>query len=834
MLREWLEGLLDPKDDTTRNAQYTTESEALWLAVAEAENGGFEFLDHQRYPQAVDEHRQRHSLPPDTDCYPMLASFTGNSGAGKSALINLLMMHPWDRANRLGGKQQPEEQMIPVIGIKEGSVATSTDIHLCCDPIPTDKRRPLLFADCEGFHAGESDPAALRQAKERGQSSIRALGRTIRSLSYPGIQEGRQAAVAGLYPKLLYNMADVFVHAIDATSVKSLEEDIASMLQWAQSSQKAAVNRAILPHLIIVLNRSTTDGDWDPAAKTAKIFHEQSRSLDSNKVIREERQRLDGLGQKINTLEELLNFSYASVRFIKLPPSTRPVRSTPWPLDIEKEARLRTRTGLREPWTSFLTLAAPASLNDKNISCVNKRLGHGEKHQNARGASIGIGGWMSLLADSIRDLFLPKLREHWKDILHQIGNVDASSRRGSIETLHREHVRELFKVVPHPEKSEPFSCVWCMGYASHETLPCGHRICKTRIPSAGDQFAGDSRVTEIKNCDLHKSPKAFPAFRVLILPNHVGRRILTLDGGGVRGLVELVILAELTRSMGVKIKRLYDTGALQDQLQSALGNQLLSGARTHNCDLDLVVSPKVFVTAVEQTRRKCAILATIMRPQTDLGVSRILQASSQLFDTYASVRTQIRPTIDLEHPCLTTAHPFLVPGPNNPLGDFAVWEAARVTSAATKYFNSFRKKHGWFFWDGALAANNPFLIAIFERARLSMDSEEAANMDMLLSVGTGRAPASDEDISEYKLPWAHFRGMFKLLKWFMTKGLDAEFGWNSRSPGINWDTIYPRRYFRLNPEFTSGVPEFDDVAAVKEGATEASTREYLAAPECRM
>ncbi|KAL8362527.1 hypothetical protein RB601_008057 [Gaeumannomyces tritici] len=318
--REWLEGLLDPKDDTTRNAQYTTESEALWLAVAEAENGGFEFLDHQRYPQAVDEHRQRHSLPPDTDCYPMLASFTGNSGAGKSALINLLMMHPWDRANRLGGKQQPEEQMIPVIGIKEGSVATSTDIHLCCDPIPTDKRRPLLFADCEGFHAGESDPAALRQAKERGQSSIRALGRTIRSLSYPGIQEGRQAAVAGLYPKLLYNMADVFVHAIDATSVKSLEEDIASMLQWAQSSQKAAVNRAILPHLIIVLNRSTTDGDWDPAAKTAKIFHEQSRSLDSNKVIREERQRLDGLGQKINTLEELLNFSYASVRFIKLPP----------------------------------------------------------------------------------------------------------------------------------------------------------------------------------------------------------------------------------------------------------------------------------------------------------------------------------------------------------------------------------------------------------------------------------------------------------------------------------------------------------------------------------
>jgi len=127
--------------------------------------------------------------------------------------------------------------------------------------------------------------------------------------------------VSSLYPKLLYNMADVLVHVIDAAAARSLEEDIVSMLQWAQSSRKTAVNRAVLPHLIIVLNRSTADCDWDPANKTAQIFKEQTGSMDSNKVLKAERERLAGLGRNVSTLEALLSFSYASVQFIKLPPS---------------------------------------------------------------------------------------------------------------------------------------------------------------------------------------------------------------------------------------------------------------------------------------------------------------------------------------------------------------------------------------------------------------------------------------------------------------------------------------------------------------------------------
>jgi hypothetical protein len=113
----------------------------------------------------------------------------------------------------------------------------------------------------------------------------------------------------------------VVVHVVISAASRSLEEDIAKLLEWAQSSRAAAVNGALLPHLIVVLNMSDSNpkSNWDTKETTAKIFREHQPALVENKIIREHKEVLERIHARIGTLEDLLKYSYSSVQFIKLP-----------------------------------------------------------------------------------------------------------------------------------------------------------------------------------------------------------------------------------------------------------------------------------------------------------------------------------------------------------------------------------------------------------------------------------------------------------------------------------------------------------------------------------
>lgn len=64
----------------------------------------------------------------------------------------------------------------------------------------------------------------------------------------------------------------------------------------------------------------------------------------------------------------------------------------------------------------------------------------------------------------------------------------------------------------------------------------------------------DSRVVHLETCNLHHPPYNFQnSVRFLLLPKNVGRHILSIDGGGVRGIISLNILAAIEYRMGGKI-----------------------------------------------------------------------------------------------------------------------------------------------------------------------------------------------------------------------------------------------------------------------------------------
>jgi hypothetical protein len=98
-----------------------------------------------------------------------------------------------------------------------------------------------------------------------------------------------------------------------------MENHIAKLLEWAHASHAAAVNRLMLPHLIVVLNQSDENSEWDPAKTKARILKEQSRILTENSTVAALRDKFQKLGAPIKNLEDLLKESYSSIHFIRLP-----------------------------------------------------------------------------------------------------------------------------------------------------------------------------------------------------------------------------------------------------------------------------------------------------------------------------------------------------------------------------------------------------------------------------------------------------------------------------------------------------------------------------------
>lgn len=290
-----------------------------------------------------------------------------------------------------------------------------------------------------------------------------------------------------------------------------------------------------------------------------------------------------------------------------------------------------------------------------------------------------------------------------------------------------------------------------------------------------------------------------------------GGRLLSLDGGGIRGLILVQMLLEIESILKKPIVACFDwiagtsTGGIL-----ALG--LAAGKSLRECQaLYFRLKDEAFVgtrpydsEALEKVLKESlgaeTVMSDIKKPK--IMITSVL-ADKKPVDLYL-FRNYDAPSTLLDVPESSTSVASLPP--NQQL----LWHAARATGAAPSYFRAFGK-----FLDGGLIANNPTLDAMAEIHEYNLAlkaigrEDEVVPLSLVVSLGTGLIPVTplnNIDVFRRESLWDTARcamGILVLVELLVDQATASHGRIVDRAR--NWCSMIGVPYYRFNPQLLQDI-----------------------------
>jgi len=280
--------------------------------------------------------------------------------------------------------------------------------------------------------------------------------------------------------------------------------------------------------------------------------------------------------------------------------------------------------------------------------------------------------------------------------------------------------------------------------------------------------------------------------------------VLSIDGGGIRGIIPAVILAEIEQRVGRALYQVFDliagtsTGGI---IALGIGTSANSGQPYNPADLlrmyeenGPAIFEKSFLTPLRALFGPKYSPAALERTlEKFFGVNDLSSALTPLLISSYDLATQL--------PYFFKSHKIA----QNPAFNVKVRDAARATSAAPTFFPPFRliadrKTHALV--DGGIFVNNPAMAAYAEARNLYPD----ASQFLILSVGTG--DRNDRITYRKAKAWGLLGWALQITPVMM----------DSVSEAVDYElnavlgASAPHQHFRLQPTLTIASPEMDDTS----------------------
>ncbi|KAK5163070.1 uncharacterized protein LTR77_011005 [Saxophila tyrrhenica] len=440
--------------------------------------------------------------------------------------------------------------------------------------------------------------------------------------------------------------------------------------------------------------------------------------------------------------------------------------------------------------------------------------------------------------------------------------VDAEATRGNwAKDLHIRNL-DLFRLEMRWEKAKcNSSCLFCIFGRPQHVLHCGHAICDVCVQRLGHAESGMEYSYRVEVCALCRTPAQL---KVVLKPPTAGIRILSIDGGGARGIVPLQFLKLLQAEIG-------RGGSIQDYFDVAVGTSagaliVLEMFRMHwdnaRCIEQFCGFADCVFTAPQRSRPAprqpmCARGYRFVEAWFGKGVysdevvamllKRCVGEQTRLFDrvvdgapsrwkflvtttTVDDVSTVVfanynppleRMDGDLEPGAEQAAATYTRFPRSAPEDEPYLWEVAKATSAAPWFFrtveirlsddqqNDSMGSHQ----DGAMRNPNPTDIAVEESTGHIWPCRP--RRDLILSLGTGGLLRTDAPSYPTSRGPSSKRVVSRIYRWG-TKTLMATVDPETVHQKVlkMLDPTEKSRYFRWNLMLSDTLPSLDDASSM--------------------